>query len=253
MTEKSLYQPNEFADLAGVTVRTLHHYDRIGLFKPSGHTNAGYRLYRRPDLVRLQQIVTLKFIGFSLQEIKELLDSDSFDLATALRRQKEIIVEKRRRLDLAVKAIEQAERALVSSDEPEGEAFRKVIEVINMQNNMDWTNKYYSEEARRKIEERARTIPSEVVEQGQRDWATLIREVEEAVAAGEDPASDTAQALASRWSELIKAFTGGDEKIQEGLNKMYHDQGNWPATFPKPYSDAAGAFMCQAISLQQKK
>jgi len=62
MNEKH-YQAIEFAQLAGVTVRTLHHYDRIGLLKPSAYTNAGYRLYGKGDLVRLQQIVTLKFIG----------------------------------------------------------------------------------------------------------------------------------------------------------------------------------------------
>ena len=71
---ESMYQANEFASVAGVTVRTLHHYDRIGLLKPSGYTSAGFRLYRKEDLVRLQQIVTLKFIGFSLRQIKELLN-----------------------------------------------------------------------------------------------------------------------------------------------------------------------------------
>src|SRR5262249_14445268 len=149
----NLYQANEFADLANVTVRTLHHYDRIGLLRPSGYTNAGYRLYRKCDLVRLQQIITLKFIGFTLEEIKELLDPKSFNLAIALRKQREIMAEKQRWLGLAIKAIEQAERAIDTSTEPEAEAFRKILEVINMQNNMEWTSKYYSEEARQKIEE----------------------------------------------------------------------------------------------------
>ena len=97
MNEKQ-YQAIEFAQLAGVTVRTLHHYDRIGLLKPSGYTNAGYRLYGKRDLVRLQQIVTLKFIGFSLTQIKNLLNSNSFDLQVALTQQKEIIAEKRQQL-----------------------------------------------------------------------------------------------------------------------------------------------------------
>jgi hypothetical protein len=61
------YQAQQFATRAGVTVRTLHHYDRLGLLKPSAYTGSGYRLYRESDLARLQQIVTLKFIGFSLQ------------------------------------------------------------------------------------------------------------------------------------------------------------------------------------------
>jgi DNA-binding transcriptional MerR regulator len=94
---ETLYQAHEFARRSGVTVRTLHHYDdRLGLLKPSRYTQAGYRLYSERDLARLQQIVTLKFIGLSLKEIKGTLSQKSFDLATALRAQREIITEKAR-------------------------------------------------------------------------------------------------------------------------------------------------------------
>ena len=64
------YKAAEFAQLAGVTVRTLHHYDRLGLLKPTGHTAKGHRLYGERDFARLQQIVTLKFIGFPLKQIE---------------------------------------------------------------------------------------------------------------------------------------------------------------------------------------
>src|SRR5439155_10390403 len=109
-----------------------------------------------------------------------------------------------------------------------------IIEVINMQSDMNWTKKYYSDEAQQEIEKRAATIPREVIEQGQRNWANLIKEVESAVAAGENPASKKSQDLASRWSELIKGFTGGNQEIQKGLNKMYADKNNWQASMPKP-------------------
>jgi MerR family transcriptional regulator, thiopeptide resistance regulator len=243
-----LYQANEFSRVAGVTVRTLHHYDRIGLLKPSGYTGAGYRLYRKQDLVRLQQIVTLKFIGFSLSQIKTLLDQRSFDLALALTQQREIIAEKRRQLDLAIKAIEKAQALLTTDGEPDWDAFKRIIEVINMQNNMDWTKKYYSEEAQKKIAERAQSIPQDVIEKAQEEWMTLIREVEAAVAEKVDARSERAAGLAKRWGELILGFTGGDREIQTGLNKMYSDQQNWPKNFPKPYSDEAGALMCEAMA-----
>jgi MerR family transcriptional regulator, thiopeptide resistance regulator len=246
--EQTNYHAVEFARLAGVTVRTLHHYDRIGLLKPSGYTQAGYRLYRRHDLIRLQQIVTLKFIGFSLIQIKNLLNSNSYDLTNALNQQKAIITEKKGQLDQAIQAIEKAQSLLSANTEPDWDAFKKIIEVINMQNNMDWTKKYYSESAQEKISERAVSISPEVIEQGQRDWANLIREVEKAASEQMDPRSEPAAELALRWTELIKSFTGGDTEIQAGLNKMYSDQSNWPANFPKPYSDAAGEFIHQAIA-----
>ena len=86
--EDKLFQAHEFGELTGVTVRTLHHYDRLGLLKPSRYSRAGYRLYRESDVARLEQIVALKFIGFSLKEIKNILSRNSIDLATALRQQR---------------------------------------------------------------------------------------------------------------------------------------------------------------------
>jgi len=137
--------------------------------------------------------------------------------------------------------------------EPDWEAFKRIIEVINMQNNMEWTKKYYSEEAKQKIAERAATISPEAIEQGQRDWGTLIREVENAVNEGVDPKSERAAALADRWSDLIRSFTGGDSEIQAGLNNMYANQTNWPTNFPKPFSDAAGNFIQEAMTAKLGK
>ena len=181
------FQAREFAELTGVTVRTLHHYDRLDLFKPSRYSRAGYRLYRASDVTRLEQIVALKVIGFSLEEIKNILSRNSIDLATALRRQREALTEKTKRLELAIQAIERAEYVIGASREPGWEMFIKIIEVINMQQDMSWTKKYYSEDAQREIEKRAVTIPREVIEQGQRDWAVLIKEVDAAVTSGVDP------------------------------------------------------------------
>jgi len=70
--EKHCYQVHEFAQLSGVTVRALHHYDREGLLKPAARSAAGYRLYTDRDLVRLEQIVVLKFLGLSLREIRQV-------------------------------------------------------------------------------------------------------------------------------------------------------------------------------------
>ena len=247
-----LFKAREFAKLAGVTVRALHYYDRLRLLKPSRYTRAGYRLYSERDFARLEQIVALKFIGFPLKEIKRILNREASDLADALRRQREAIEEKRRRLELAIKAIQRAEHVVGTSKEAGWEAFAKIIEVINMQSNMDWTKKYYSEEAQREIEKRAATIPREVIEQAQRDWPVLIKEVEAAVAAGEDPSSAKSQALAARWSTLVKGFTGGNPEVQKGLNRMYADKNNWPASMPKPFGDEVQAFIVEAMKSLKK-
>lgn len=249
--DEKLFKAREFARLTGVTVRALHHYDRLGLLKPSRYSQSGYRLYRESDVARLEQIVALKFIGFSLKQIKDILRNGGGDLSSTLRRQREAIEEKRKRLQQAVKAIQRAEYVIAVKGQPGWEMFTKIIEVINMQNNMDWSKKYYSDEAQREIEKRAETIAPEVIEQAQRDWPKLIKEVEAAVAAKEDPASEKAQALAARWSELVKGFTGGNPEIQKGLNKMYADRNNWPSTMPKPFGDEVQAFITEAMKCRE--
>ena len=88
-----LYRVREFAELAGVTVRALHHYDRLGLLRPQ-KTDAGYRLYAEKDLERLEQIIALKFLGLPLKQMKVvLLDPKALDLVDALRLQRAVLEE----------------------------------------------------------------------------------------------------------------------------------------------------------------
>jgi len=79
-----MYKVNELAAMAGVTVRTLHHYDRIGLLSPSGHSDAGYRLYDGTAALKLQQILFYRELGLPLGEIRRLLGAPGFDLLAAL-------------------------------------------------------------------------------------------------------------------------------------------------------------------------
>lgn len=247
---EKVYQAHEFAALAGVTVRTLHHYDRVGVLKPSGRTEAGYRLYAARDLVRLEQIIFLKFVGLSLKQIGGLLNGKAANLPAALRSQRRALEEKRRRLDAASQAVAEAERTIVPGREPDWQIFKNIIEVIEMQNNTEWMMRYYSDEARAKVEERKKLWSPELQEKVSKQWADLIRDVEAAL--GEDPASPRVQALAERWRKLVEGFTGGDPQIQAGLNALYADRTNWPAGFPKPYSEAVQAFMMKALKVRPK-
>ncbi len=105
----NLWQTRKFGKLAGVTVRTLHHYDRIGLLKPTRRDHNGFRLYGETDFARLQQINTLKFVGFPLKQIKEILGSKEVRLDETLELQRKIIEAQRYRLTLALEAIKRAE------------------------------------------------------------------------------------------------------------------------------------------------
>ncbi|HLJ41830.1 MAG TPA: MerR family transcriptional regulator [Candidatus Acidoferrales bacterium] len=245
---RTSYRVHEFAATAGVTVRALHHYDRLGLLKAAHRSESGYRLYSDSDLARLEQIVVLKFLGLPLKQIRELL-KDKSDLPGKLRRQQQVLVEKRRQLDRAIQAIRKAEKSLQSKREPDWKIFRRILKEIEMQNNTDWTQKYYSEAAQAKIEERKASWSPELQAQVSKDWAQLFADIEASL--NEDPASPKAQALAARWKKLVHGFTGGDPEVQKGLNAMYADRANWPTEPKKNWQirPEIQAFICNAMKV----
>ncbi|MGY1840732.1 MULTISPECIES: MerR family transcriptional regulator [unclassified Modestobacter] len=100
------YTVGELARLAGVTVRTLHHYDRIGLVRPSERTSAGYRSYDAHDLDRLQQVLVYRELGFPLEEVATLLDDPEADPAAHLRRQHRLLRDRVERTQAMVAAVE---------------------------------------------------------------------------------------------------------------------------------------------------
>jgi MerR family transcriptional regulator, thiopeptide resistance regulator len=243
-----MFKVSEFAAQAGVTVRTLHHYDRLGLLRPGGRSSAGYRLYGERELNHLQQITTLKFIGLPLKQIKDLLDRGDLHLAATLRLQRGLLAEKGQQIKRAIQAIDEAERVMKSSRRPDWAALKKIIEVMEMDNTMDWTKKYYSPEAQAKVEERKKLWTPELQAKVSKDWEELVREVEAAMAAGESPGGKKVQALAARWIELVRGFTGGDAEIQKGVNKVWANRANWRVAFPNYFSDEVLAFMMTAMA-----
>jgi MerR family transcriptional regulator, thiopeptide resistance regulator len=228
----------EFAGMAGVTVRALHHYDRLGLLKPR-RTRSGYRMYSERDLERLEQVVALKFLGIPLKQIKAMLDRDGRGLRAALQLQHTVLEEKRRMLDLAISAIRDAEQSLDPGGRPDAGLLKKIIEVIEMQDNNEWAAKYYTPEARAMIEARAKDWTPEMQAKVSQEWIELFRDVEACL--NEDPASERAQALGARWKKLVQGFTGGDPEVSAGLKRLWADRDHWPAAMQErmaPFNNA---------------
>lgn len=97
---------NEIAKLTGITVRTLHYYDEINLLKPSDSSQAGYRLYSNEDIEILHQILFLKEIGFELKQIKDIINNPSFDKREALKKHKEILNLKKKRIENLIRLVD---------------------------------------------------------------------------------------------------------------------------------------------------
>ena len=140
---RRFYQIQEFAELAGVTVKALRHYDRLGLLKPK-RTDGGYRMYAERDLEKLEQIIALKFLGLPLKQIKIVLDRPALELPHTLRLQRKALEEKQQLLSRAIRAIRMAEDAVQTGKRAEPAILKRIIKVIEMQNDIEAMKKYYS-------------------------------------------------------------------------------------------------------------
>jgi len=234
------YKVQAFAELAGVTVRALHHYDRLALLRPA-RTRAGYRMYGTRDLERLEQIVALKCLGVPLKQIKTVLDRDARALPDVLRAQRRALEARRCRLDRAIEAITEAERSLQPGQPADPALLRRIIEVIEMSDHAEDMKKYYTDDAWAELSRRREAMTDglrDVAMEGTRKWQALFADV--AASLDEDPSSPTAQALLARWNGLIDEFTGGNQAIKEGLGRAWGDRGNWSAAMQQnaaPFSD----------------
>ncbi|TCD01002.1 MerR family transcriptional regulator [Pedobacter psychroterrae] len=112
MSNSNTYSVKQLAKLAGVTVKTLHLYDRKGLLKPAERTGSRYRLYKEPELLRLQQILFYRELDFPLKQIKEILDDPNFELIKALEGHERLLRVKKVRINTLMKTLNQTIHSL---------------------------------------------------------------------------------------------------------------------------------------------
>ena len=202
----------ELTKRTGLTVRTLHHYDEIGLLAPAERTSSGHRLYGETELRRLQEIVSLKSVGLPLKEIKEYLLRDEASLDRVLELQVERINQQiagRKRLLALIQGLRQRLRSPLT----------RTIEVT-----MKY-EKYYTPEQLEQLEEHAGEVGEERIQAVQQEWTELFAAYQASMEKGCEPASDEVQALARKSAALIQEFTGGDETITASLGNMYKAEG----------------------------
>ncbi len=224
--ERKMYKVKEVADIVGVSVRTLHHYDQIGLLQPESITPAGYRLYTSSNLERLQQILFFKEIGFSLQEIKNVLDQPDFDRKEALKLHKDLLKKKRQRLDDMIHTVDQTIQSLEGGTAMTNEDMFKGFDMKEIEEHQ----KKYADEVREKY-------PKETVDQAQAktsqytkdDWQNIMEETNEiygniAKRMDRDPADPEVQQEVGKWKQFItENFYYCTFEIFRGLADLYVD------------------------------
>jgi MerR family transcriptional regulator, thiopeptide resistance regulator len=216
----------ELARRTGLTIRSLHHYDEIGLLRPSLHTEAGHRLYTAADVARLQQIVSLRQLGFSLEEVGRCLDQPGFSPLEVIRLH---LARLREQIELQKELCQRLEgltQLFASAREVSADEFLETIERMTMIEN------YYTPEQmesfRRRAEEAAARGEdiAQIAQQGTADWNALLAEYTAEMQKGTDPADPKLQALEKRRQALVSAFSGGDPGIEQNLKRLWTEQGD---------------------------
>lgn len=202
-------QAGELARRAGITVRTLHHYDALGLLKPSGRTEAGYRLYHAQDIACLQRIQLLKNLGFTLAEVASLLQDDARhsiktlvnDNITALNAQ----------IDSATRLrdhLQQLRNTFAGEAEPSTEAFLNTLELLEAY------SRYFSRDELQDLRFYTRQRATRA------QWQLLLDELNTLQAEGVKPTAPSAQNLAVRWMEQLEQDTTGNPELLRKLSLM---------------------------------
>jgi DNA-binding transcriptional MerR regulator len=213
-------QVGELARRTGLTIRTLHHYHQIGLLKPSLYSEGGYRRYTTADIARLQQIVSLRQLGFSLEEIRACLDCLDFAPLEVVGRHLSRLREQIALQQSLCKRLEGIAAKFETAEDVSADQFLQTIEAIMM------TEKYFTPEQQAFIQARQQGISEELQRQREQEWVNLLAEIRLEMDAGTDPADAKVQALAKRWKDTLHEGTGGDPQIEQSVKRMWSEQGD---------------------------
>lgn len=234
---------HEVSRFAGVSIRTLQYYDKIGLLHPAGYTDAGYRLYDDTELERLQHILLFRELEFPLKDIRAILDSPDFDRSKALEQQIELLKLKKEHLDnlinfaLGIKMLGVKQMDFKAFDRSKLDEYsRRAKELYG--NTTEY--KEMQEKTKNRTEEDDRILADR--------FMLFFKE------AGEikdtDPASPEAQDIVKRIQEYIteNLYTCSN-KILSGLGKMYSGEGEFTKNIDEYGGEGTAEFVDKAIQI----
>lgn len=237
----------EVSKLCGVTTRTLHYYDEIGIFKPSLINESGYRLYSEDSLIKLQEILFFKELDFSLKEIKNIVENPSYDRKYALNMQKEILIKKKNRIEDLIKLIDKN----INNDVILGLEKFKEEEINFMKDNYKkevkerWGNTLEYKEFKEK------GYSNNDNERFKEEIEGIFKRFKDAVKFGED--SKEAQDLVKVWHDYINNnFYTCSKEVLSNLGDMYVYDERFKNNIDKDY-EGLSEFINKAIKVYCSK
>lgn len=249
-SEKKLYKIKEVSNLAGVTVRTLHHYDAINLLKPCYISDSGYRFYGNEELEKLQQILFFRELDFSLDKIKDILNSPDFDKAHCLGIHRQLLIEKRQRLDNIIASLD---KTLISLEGGTEMSKKEMFKPFEMKDIEEHKARYAKEtEERYGNSDAYKESQKKTSKYGKADWENIMSEAGEIYSSlaklmDRDPSDKDVQILVEQWrNHITKNFYNCTPEIFRGLALMYTADERFTENIDK-YGEGLAQFLSDAM------
>lgn len=223
--EERQFTIGELARLVGVTVRTLQYYDQADLLN-SAYTEGGKRIYTRDDVLKLQQILFLKSLGFSLEEINDkiLKQENSADFEKVFTQQREILLSQMANLNKIVETLDSVISETKDGKEISMDRLITIMKLMKQGNPYSFVVRYFNDEQLKSVANRLFDLPEK--------FEILAKEVfsqlDSLYRQGAAPAGKEGQELAKRWWNMVNEFTAGDLGMLGTLISAGRDIGNWP-------------------------
>lgn len=245
-----MYKINEVSKLTGVSIRMLHHYDKIGLLEPSKRTDSNYRMYNDDDIARLYQILIFKELEFPLKEIKRILDDKNFDREEALKVQRNLIFEKKKRLERILESIDDTIENLGGNT-----MSKKNFKAFDYKEVKEHQEMYKEETEKRYGDSDAyKESQQKTSKYSKNDWERIMVEAstiyeELAKLMDKDPSDDRVQELVEKWRNHITSnFYNCTVEIFRGLALMYVADERFTKNIDK-YSEGLAQFLSDAMNI----
>jgi DNA-binding transcriptional MerR regulator len=240
------YTVSQLAEMAGVSVRTLHHYDHIDLLKPSSRTAGGYRLYEEQDLLRLQQILFFKELDFPLSEIRAILDDPEFDQVKALENHRRLLKGRAERLTHLLRTIDKTiqrltEDNMTMTDEELYEGFTKEQIERYKREAREMYDPELVAESERRVRNMSKAQWNAVKEEGDQVTRAIAGVADRA------PGDPEVQALIARHHAWIEHFYPASAELYRGLGQGYAEHPDFCKFYDK-YRPGLADFMQAAMA-----
>ncbi|HLR68144.1 MAG TPA: MerR family transcriptional regulator [Virgibacillus sp.] len=242
-----MYSIGQLSKKIGVTVRTLDYYDEIGLITPSSNTEGGHRLYDDSDVLRLEQILALKYMGFSLQQIQKILNQSTVSWKQSLEQQLRMIQQQQKHLS----ELERTIQGVLYSVQFENDVKWAIIfDIIHMFQKDGSTvhrlfENYFDPDEREIIKH----LNEQTNENDFYKWQQIIQEVRENL--NEDPGSETAQRLARQWMNKVDVMFSGNKKLEAKMWEAIKEHSEDMVFYPMD-TDVV-SFMDRAITIMYQR